>query len=195
MQKTACEDTGAFYQHYPRVAVVVSVSAGGRDNAMTAAWHTAVSKKPPLYCAVISAGHYTYKLVKESGEFGINFLPVEKAELVAALGGSKGCQTDKFADFGVQKDPPLKTGVPVLAEAYTAFECKLVDYLDFHDHHMIIGEIVAVHCCEDVFQPDGSIDLSKVSPTVYMGCDKYLDLTGCQETKIERNASAARLKA
>ena len=195
MKKTACEDTGAFCQHYPKIAVVVTASAGGRDNAMAAAWHTAISKKPPLYCVMISAGHYTYKLIKESGEFGLNFLPAERTELVAALGGSKGSQTDKFTAYGIHKDPSLKTGVPVLTDAYAAFECKLVDDLEFSDHRLVIGQVVAVHYCEEVLLPDGSLDLSKVSPVLYMGCDRYLDLAGCRETKIDRNACADRLKS
>jgi flavin reductase (DIM6/NTAB) family NADH-FMN oxidoreductase RutF len=195
MHKTACEDIGKFYQHYPRTPVIVTASAGGRDNAMPAAWHTAVSKKPPLYCAVISAGHYTYKLVKESGEFGLNFLPATRSELVAALGGSKGSQTDKFADYCLKKDPSLKTCAPVLADAYAAFECKLVEDLDFYDHHMIMGEIVAVHYCREAFLEDGSLDLSRIAPALYMGSEKYLDLASGKETKLDRSACADKLKA
>ena len=88
MEKVISEDIGAFYQHYPRVAVVVTAAAGSREDAMTAAWHTAVSREPALYCVAVSAGHFTYSLIAQSKEFGVNFLPDNKAELVAAIRGA-----------------------------------------------------------------------------------------------------------
>ena len=195
MKKTVGEGVGAFYQHYPRVAVVVTASSGGRYNAMTAAWHTAVAKKPPLYCVAISAGHFTYKLIADSGEFGLNFMPYTSAELVAALGGSKGSRLDKFPAFGIDKDNPVKTKVPILKDAYAAFECKLVDDRQYSDHRLLIGEIIAVHYLEDAFMEDGSLNLEKVSPVLYMGSDKYLDLDGCKVRTLDRGLCAERLKA
>ena len=194
MKKIVGEGIGAFYQHYPKIAVVVTASAGGRDNAMAAAWHMAVSKKPPLYCVAVSAGHFTYKLIAESGEFGLNFMPNTSAELVAALGGTKGSEIDKFQTFGIKKDKPLKTGVPVLADAYATFECKLVNDGGYSDHRLLIGEIVAVHYNEDVFMEDGSLNLEKVNPVLYMGNDKYLDLAGCKEQTLDRELCSDKLK-
>ncbi|MCJ7764267.1 MAG: flavin reductase family protein [Dehalococcoidales bacterium] len=194
MKKIVGEGNGAFYQHYPKIAVVVTASSGGRDNAMAAAWHMAVSKKPPLYCVAISAGHFTYKLIAESREFGLNFMPYTSAELVAALGGSKGSRLDKFQAFGIKKDNPLKTKVPILKDAYAAFECKLVDDRHYSDHRLLIGEIVAVHYLEDAFMEDGSLNLEKVSPALYMGSDKYLDLAGCKTRALDRGMCAENLK-
>jgi len=195
MKKTVGEEIGAFYQHYPKIAVVVTAHAGGRDNAMTAAWHTAVAKKPPLYCVAISAGHFTYKLIADSGAFGLNFMPYTSADLVAALGGSKGSQLDKFLAFGIVKDNPMKAKVPVLKDAYAAFECQLVDDRGYSDHRLLIGEIVAVHYLEDAFMEDGSLNPEKVNPVLYMGNDKYLDLAGCKTRTIDRGLCAERLKA
>ena len=33
MKKTVSDNTGAYYQHYPRVAVIVTASAGGKKDA------------------------------------------------------------------------------------------------------------------------------------------------------------------
>jgi len=195
MRKITSEDVGAFYQHYPRVAVVVTAHAGGRDNAMTAAWHTAVSRKPPLYCVAVSEGHFTYKLIAQSKEFGINFLPDTKAELVAAIGGSKGSEMDKLRALGVALDRPLKTKAPVLKDAYAAFECQLVDDKPYSDHRLLIGEIVAVHYLEEAFTEDGRLNLDKVSPVLYMGSDMYLDTAGDKSRKLSRGLCFDNLKA
>ncbi len=90
MDKVISEDTGAFYQHYPKVATIVTAQASGRDNAMAVAWHASISFKPPLYGVSIAPKRFTYQLIADSKEFGVNFLPFAEAELVAAVGGSGG---------------------------------------------------------------------------------------------------------
>jgi flavin reductase (DIM6/NTAB) family NADH-FMN oxidoreductase RutF len=194
MEKVTSESIGAFYQHYPRVTVVVTAHAGGRDNAMTIAWHTSISKKPPLYGVVVSEGHFTYKLIAESKEFGVNFLPDTRAELVAAIGGSKGSELDKFKAFAINKDNSVKTSVPILKDAYAAFECQLVDDRAYGDHRLLIGEIIAVHYLEEAFNADGTLNLEKVSPVLYMGSEQYLGVSGCKVRTLNRELCVERLK-
>lgn len=186
MKKTVSDSTGAFYQHYPRVAVVVTASAGGRNNAMSIAWHTSISKNPPLFGISVSPNHFTYKLITESKQFGVNFMPDDKAELVAALGGSKGSQIDKFFAFSVKKDESLKTKVPILNFAYAAFECRLVDDRLYGDHKLLVGEVIAVHYAEEVFMENGVLDIEKISPTLYMGGEIYLNTKGGSVRTLDR---------
>jgi len=42
--------------------------------------------------------------------------------------------------------------VPVLKDAYAAYECKLVDSKPYGDHLWIVGEIVAVHFLEEALK-------------------------------------------
>ena len=127
MDKVITEDIGALYQHYPKLAVVVTAQASGRDNAMAVAWHTFISVKPPLYGVSIVPKRFTYQLIDDSKEFGVNFLPFAEAELVASVGGSGGYKVDKFQRFNIARDKSVKTAVPILKAAYAAYECKLVD--------------------------------------------------------------------
>jgi flavin reductase (DIM6/NTAB) family NADH-FMN oxidoreductase RutF len=186
MEKTVSHNIGAFYQHYPRLAVVVTAGIGGRDNAMTIAWHAPVSKSPPLFGVAASAGHFTTMLIDQSREFGVNFLPDTSAELVAAIGGSKGKDTDKFKALGIEKVAALETAVPVLKDAYAAFECKLVDDQLYGDHKWLVGEIVAVHYAQEFFLENGTLDLAKIGPALYMGSELYLDIKGCKTRCLDR---------
>ena len=176
MKKTISDNIGAFYQHYPRVAVVVTASAGGRDNAMSIAWHTSISKNPPLYGVAVSPNHFTYSLIARSRQFGVNFIPNDKAELVAALGGSKGSQLDKFSAFSISRDDAQKMRVPILKDAYAAFECRLVDDRLYGDHKLLVGEVVAVHYAEEAFMENGVLDVEKISPTLYLGGELYINI-------------------
>jgi flavin reductase (DIM6/NTAB) family NADH-FMN oxidoreductase RutF len=167
-------DVGEFYQHYPKVAAILTVNAGGKKNAMAAAWHSAISFKPPLYGVAVAPKRFTYKLIVESGEFGINFVPFEAAELIASVGGSGGSEMDKFRKFNVAEEKPLKTRVPILKQAYAAYECKLVDNKTYGDHAWMIGEIVAVHFTDDLFTSKGTLDVNKLNPALYLGAELYI---------------------
>ncbi|HEY93302.1 MAG TPA: flavin reductase family protein [Dehalococcoidia bacterium] len=174
MSKIISEGVGAFAQHFPAVATIVTAQAKGKENAMAVAWHAPISLKPPLYGVSISPKRFTYQLIADSKEFGINFLPFEAAELVASVGGSKGSEVDKFQRFNIAKNKPVMTAVPILEAAYAAYECQLVDDRSYGDHRWLVGEIVAVHWLEEVFTPDEVIDLDKVSSILYLGNELYV---------------------
>ena len=176
MSKIITQDIGKFGHHYPKVAVIVTASARGRDDAMTAAWHSSISLKPPLYGVAITTKRFTYQLITESQEFGINFISLEKAPLAAAIGGTSGKQIDKFERFNIEKEKPLKTTVPILKDAYAAYECKLVDSKPYGDHIWIVGEIVAVHFLEEAFTPAEVLDPDKLKPLLYLGSDFYASI-------------------
>ena len=173
MSKIISEDIGEFSRHSPKVVAIVTASSRGKDGAMTVAWHSSISLKPPLYGIAISPKRFTYQLITESKEFGINFVPFEKASLAAQVGGIPGGEIDKFEKLNIKKEKPLKTGAPILKDAYAAYECKLVDSRTYGDHIWVIGEIVAVHLLEEVFTPEGTLDLDKIKPLLYLGSDSY----------------------
>lgn len=181
MAKVISEDIGEFYQHYPRIACVVTAHAKEKDNTMVAAWHSSLSISPPLYGVAISPKRFTYQLIVESEEFGINFLPFEAAELVASVGGSDGQTIDKFQRFNIARDRSVKTAVPILTAAYAAYECRLVDDKGHGDHHWLVGEIVAVHMAKEVLTPEQTLDLDKISPTMYLGGNFYC--TAAKDTR------------
>ena len=174
MSRIVTEDIGKFSHHYPKVAAIVTASAGGRDDAMTAAWHSSISLKPPLYGVAITTKRFTYQLITESQEFGINFIPSEKAPLAAAIGGTSGKQMDKFERFDIEKEKPMRTTVPVLKDAYAAYECKLADSKPYGDHLWVVGEIVAVHFFEEAFTAAEILNLDKIKPLLYVGSDRYV---------------------
>ena len=173
MSKIVTDDVGKFSQHYPKVAAIVTASAQGKDNAMTAAWHSSISLHPPLYGVSISPKRFTYQLITESKEFGINFIPLEKASLAAFIGGTPGQEIDKFERLNIEKEKPLRTGVPILEDAYAAYECKLVDSKPYGDHIWVVGEIVAVHFLEEAFTSEQTLDLDKIKPLLYLGSEFY----------------------
>ena len=173
MLKVVAEDPGLFYQHYPRAAAVVTVTSEGRKNALAIAWHCSISFKPPIYGISVSPKRYSYNMILQSKQFAINFLPFEKVELIAALGGSSGSFTDKFTEFNLLEDQALKLDVPILKDAYAAYECAVLESRVFGDHAWIIGEVKATHVAEDLLRDDGVLALDRLRPALYLGGDIY----------------------
>jgi len=192
MAKVISESIEKFYHHYPGVAVVVTAQARGRDNAMAAAWHVPLSFSPPLYGVAISPERFTYQLIVDSKQFGVNFLPFESAELIASVGGSHGQEIDKFQRFNIARDKSVKTAVPILKAAYAAYECRLVGDRGYGDHRLLVGEIEVVHWLKDAFTPEGILDLAKVSPALYLGNELYLTASRDSVRSLDREVYGKR---
>ena len=173
MAKVSMAGAGKYSHHYPRVALLITANARGKDNAMTAAWHSSISVNPPLLGISIAPKRFTLELILEAKEFGVNFMPIEKAELIASIGGFSGREGDKFRRWGIEKEKPLNTSVPILKDAYACYECKLVDHKTYGDHVWVVGEIVATHYEEELFTGEQALKLDRVSPALYMGGELY----------------------
>ncbi len=192
MTKVTSEGAGRFNCHYPVLAVIVTAQANGKENAMTVAWHASISFNPPLYGVSISPKRFTYQLIAESKEFGVNFLPFEVAELAASVGGCRGQEIDKFQRFNIAKSKPVKTAVPILEAAYAAYECKLIDDRGYGDHRWLVGEIVAVHMMTETFTTEGILALDKVNPALYLGDEYYLTAAGDTIRRLDRKVYGRR---
>jgi len=176
MRKISTEGVGKFSHHYPKVAAIITASYGGKDNAMTAAWHSSISFKPPIYGVSLSPKRFTYQLIRESKEFGVNFIPFEKASVAASIGGISGQKTDKFQELGIAWEKGIKTGVPLLKDAYACYECRLRDSQAYGDHIWVVGEVVATHFQEELLTENGILDLERVKPLLYLGSEFYTTL-------------------
>ena len=195
MARVRIEGAGRFSCHYPKLAVVVTAQVKGKANAMAVAWHSSISSNPPLYGISITTRRLTYKLIMESGKFGINFMPFEKADLVASVGGVTGRRTDKFEQFGIAKDESVEASVPVLWDAYACYECNLVDHHAYGDHEWVVGEVVATHFLEEVLTSDGELEIGKVNPTLYAGSERYVTAQGKNVRLLDRHVYGKRGRA
>ncbi|MFC1912811.1 flavin reductase family protein [Chloroflexota bacterium] len=179
-------DMLSLLHYYPKITALITSQAKGRDNVMPSTWNTPVAVNPPLYGVTISPEGFTYQLIAESKEFGVNFLPFEMAKLSAAAGGCSGRDIDKFQRFDIGRDKPVQTGVPILKHAYASYECRVVDEREFGDHRFFVGKVVAVHFRPEVFTPGEQLDMSKVDPILYIGRDVYLSTAKDTVGKLDR---------
>ncbi len=176
MEKTHIHGAGEFYSYYPKLVVIVTAHHEGKENAMTAAWHSPVSFTPPLYGIFISPKRFTHELILGSHEFCLNFLTLEKADIAARIGGVKGVETDKFSLLNLKKEKGIKVDAPVLEDSYVSLECRVKERRPYGDHDLFVGEVLVTHFIKDLFLPKGIVDLNKVRPALYVGADNYVSV-------------------
>ena len=182
--RTAIE--GEKMHAYPGMVAVVTSRLQERRNVMAAGWHAYIGASPGMYGIALREETFTYGLVKESGLFGVNFLPAAQSEAIQGAGTYGGHEGDKLARLGLGYEDGLRTGVPVLCDAYMAYECRVVDINSYGDHYWIVGEIVQVYQDEALFGPDGLPDLAQLSIPLYMGRSAYRILDDTADKKIHR---------
>ena len=76
-----------YYYSFPMQAVLVTCNdRSGKTNVITIAWHTPISKDPPLYGISVAPKRYSHGLIQKTNEFVINFAPYEIADIVNFCG-------------------------------------------------------------------------------------------------------------
>ncbi|WP_342664044.1 flavin reductase family protein [Peribacillus kribbensis] len=159
---------------YPGLVAIVTSRSNGTQNLMAAAWHTYLGMEPPTYGVSIGRARHTYNLIAESGVFAVNFLPAHLSEWIQLIGTTSGRDIDKFKKFGIPYQDGLQVDVPILQDAYFAYECKVTDVRTHGDHELFSGEILQTYKDAEMFKENQIPDLSKLQVPLYFGRSTYL---------------------
>jgi len=135
----------AFRDAMARVASavhVVTTSGPGGRIGLTATAVASVSDSPPTVLACIARGSRTLAAIEASGTFCINTLPEQLVDLAEIFASRRGIEGE--ARFETARWGKLVTGAPVLLDAISAFDCRLVATHDVASHRIVIGEVVGL---------------------------------------------------
>ena len=153
----------------PEPPVLVSCGSPDKPNLITVGWCGTICTQPPMLSISVRPERYSYRLIRESGEFVVN-LPTEA--LVRAVdwcGVKSGRDVDKFAALGLTAAPASRVG-PVLLE-----ESPVTQVIPLGSHDLFLAECVAVDVDESLLNEDGKLCLNKAKLIVYSHGD-YLAL-------------------
>lgn len=118
---------------------VIGVKHKLKINAMTAAWVSQVSSKPPMISVAIGKRHYTANLLLKAKFFSVSFLSSEQKEVAKKYGFISGRDQDKLNE----KDVMFKvTGAPILRNCAAYLECNLTKTIGAGDHILFVGTVV-----------------------------------------------------
>lgn len=154
MKKISADLSEGIWQlpSFPIVLVTVA------DNIMTAGAFHFYSFEPASLMVGIIRKQYTYELINQYMEFGVNIPSTEQIELVQLCGRVSGRNgEDKYELAGVNRQAGSVIKSCLIAECPLNIECKLVYKIEYPgSHQWFVGEIKAVHV-EENYQRDHAL--------------------------------------
>ena len=136
----------AFSKYQPKnITFVISVDKQGKPNGMIAAWHTILSKEPPMMGVAVYKVQNTHKLIEQSKEFVLAIPSGRLLKAITIFGEYHGDKIDKFKMSKVKTKKARHIKSPLLADATINFECKVVKQISTGDHTFFIGKVVAAY--------------------------------------------------
>ena len=153
---------------YPLPAVLVTVrDKEGRDNLITIAWAGTACTNPPMLYISVRPERYSYKALRETGEFVVNLTTKDMAKAVDYCGVRSGKDVDKFKQTGLQKGEASKVNVSVIEDSPVNIECKVRELLELGSHHMFLADVVHVTVDDRYMDEKGTFHLERANPIVY----------------------------
>ena len=160
---------------YPLPAVMVSCGDMENSNIMTVAWTGIINTNPAMCYISVRPERYSYKLIKESGEFVINLTNQKLAYATDWCGVRTGAKFDKFKEMNLSKEKAKNVKCPIIKESPVAIECKVKEIKEIGSHHMFIAEILSIDADDKYIDEKGAFDISKCDLITYAN-GKYFSL-------------------
>ena len=158
---------------YPLPAVLVSCGTMEKSNIITVAWTGIINTNPAMVYISVRPSRYSYKLIKEQGEFVINLTNKELAKATDWCGVRSGSKFDKFKEMRLHKEKANFVKCPMIKESPVSVECKVKEIKELGSHHMFIAEVLAINSDEKYIDDKGAFDISKCNLIAYSNGHYY----------------------
>ncbi len=151
------------YRRMTREGILIAApDARGRLNPMTIGWGVfGLIWGRPVFQVLVRPSRYTYGCIERAGDYTVNVLPEDMADVATFCGTKSGRDVDKMAQLDLTLLPSKHIRSAGIAEANIAFECTVVHHNDvlqptFPDeiitnyypegdfHRVYFGQILAV---------------------------------------------------
>ena len=158
---------------YPLPAVMVSCGTMEKSNIITVAWTGIINTNPAMVYISVRPSRYSYKLIKEQGEFVINLTNKELAKATDWCGVRSGIKYDKFKEMKLHKEKANFVNCPMIKESPVSVECKVKEIKELGSHHMFIAEVLAINSDDNYINDKGAFDISKCNLIAYSNGHYY----------------------
>lgn len=118
---------------------VIGTKVGDDVNAFTGNWVTQTSFAPPLVAIAAKKGTTSGDGIHDSKVFSVNVLESGQKDLAFSFFKPVSRVGNKFGEVEFYTQ---STGSPILKDALSWFECKVVHEYDGGDHVIYVGEVV-----------------------------------------------------
>jgi len=164
---------------------ITTISADGIVNLAPFSFFNLISYDPP--CVLFSAGGHegdggkkdTVANIEATGEFVYNMATWAQKDQMNATAMIIDRRVDELAAAGLEPLPSRLVRPPRVKGSPVHFECRLQQVIPLPGrrpaslHHLVIGQVIAVHIDDDALTADGRVDTIKLRPIARLGYKDY----------------------
>ncbi|MBO0344862.1 flavin reductase family protein [Roseibium sp. CAU 1637] len=163
---------------------ISSKDAEGRFNLAPYSFFNAIGDTPPMVMFSSTGYKDSVTNIDATGEFVCNFVSQDLAAEMNASSAPLPHGESEFERAGLDMAEGRVVGVPRVARAYAALECRhlstqrMVSLEGVETNSWVVfGQVVGIHIAEEAIV-DGRFDVTKVNPLARLG---YLDYAAVAE--------------
>ncbi|GEM_PF-2138710 len=159
---------------YPAPYPLVVVVSGRKPNPSTYIFFGQFNEHPPVVGIGIKEKRHTYRMIKETGDFSVNFVDppmLRRADAAGLLSGRRHDKSDLF-----RWEPSSTINSPRIADAPLSLEVVYLEEVKFTDHILILGEVRKAWAREGATPEDFVV--SSYSSMGYFSVGKKLERWG-----------------
>jgi flavin reductase (DIM6/NTAB) family NADH-FMN oxidoreductase RutF len=127
-------------RHWVTGVAIVTSRFKDEIHGMTVNSFTSVSITPPLIVVTLANSTRTYKLVKQSGLFGVTLLGINQKNISDRFAGHIGENQDRFEGL---KTFTLEKDIPFINGGLAFFECEVKDTYPMDVSTIFIAEVTS----------------------------------------------------
>ena len=166
------------------IALITTMDRRGRVNAAPYSFFNVLTDEPPIVAfgsAAKSDGSPkdTPRNIEETREFVVNLVDEELAEAMAVCAVDFPCDVEEPGEAGLARAPSTTVGVPRIAGAFAAIECRLRQSIAAGlRSRIILGDVTMIHVADGCMDPKSRrVDLDRYRPIGRLFGDHYVRLT------------------
>ena len=154
---------------FPVPAALIVSGINEDVNIITLAWVGIASSTPPTIGISVRKPRYSLELIRNAGEFSVNFPDAFIFKEVDYCDITTGRRRNKFKDTGFTPIESKKIKPPIIKECPYNIECRVSQEIIIADYAHILGEVLESHVDEDKADKSkrAGFDMSKINPLVY----------------------------
>ncbi|HZL95151.1 MAG TPA: flavin reductase family protein [Vicinamibacterales bacterium] len=167
---------------------ITSINSAGLVNLAPFSFFNVLSYDPPF--VMFSAGVHeadggrkdTVENVAATGEFVYNMATWAQKEQMNETAWIIERGVDEMAAAGLEPLPSRLVRPPRVKGSPVHFECRLHQIVTLPgrkpsgEHHVVIGQVVAVHIDDAALTADGRVDIPKIRPIARLGYKDYVSV-------------------
>lgn len=164
------------------IAWVSTCAADGTSNLAPFSFFQVISDEPPTLMVNVSTRDDgslkdTLRNVQATGELVIQLVSFAQVEAMNASAAQLPYGISEFEQCGIATLPSERVGVPRVAAAAVAFECRLVEVQPYPRQapncHLIFAEVLLGHVSDAVLDERGRIDPQRLDLVGRLGGSSY----------------------